>query len=64
MLTVQSTVRAIAPKVLIKIVLFGYSRGMISSRSLERAYFENITFMALACWQKPDQQTETESGSH
>ena len=29
--------RAIDPKILIKIVLFGYSRGMISSRSLERA---------------------------
>ena len=29
--------KAIDPKVLIKIVLFGYSRGLISSRSLERA---------------------------
>jgi transposase len=48
---------AIAPKVLIKIVLFGYSRGMISSRSLERACCENITFMALACGQKPDHST-------
>ena len=49
--------KAIAPKVLIKIVLFGYSRGMISSRSLERACCENITFMALACGQKPDHST-------
>lgn len=49
--------KAIAPKVLIKIVLFGYSRGMISSRSLELACCENITFMALACWQKPDHST-------
>ena len=49
--------RAIDPKVLIKIVLFGYSRGMISSRSLERACRENITFMALACGQKPDHST-------
>jgi len=39
--------RAIDPKILIKIVLFGYSRGLISSRSLERACRENITFMAL-----------------
>jgi len=39
--------KAIDPKVLIKIVLFGYSRGLISSRSLERACKENITFMAL-----------------
>jgi len=28
--------KAISPKVLIKIVLFGYSRGLIASRSLER----------------------------
>jgi transposase len=46
--------KAIAPKVLIKIVLFGYSRGLISSRSLEQACRENVTFMALACGQKPD----------
>ena len=46
--------KAIAPKVLIKIVLFGYSRGLISSRSLERACRENVTFMALACGQTPD----------
>lgn len=49
--------KAIDPKVLIKIVLFGYSRGLISSRSLERACHENITFMSLACGQKPDHST-------
>ena len=49
--------KAIDPKVLIKIVLFGYSRGLISSRALERACFENITFMALSCGQKPDHST-------
>jgi len=49
--------KATAPKVIIKIVLFGYSRGIISSRSLERACRENITFMALACGQKPDHST-------
>jgi transposase len=48
---------AIDPKVLIKIVLLGYSRGMISSRSLERACRENITFMALTCGQTPDHST-------
>lgn len=41
--------KAIDPKVLIKIVLFGYSWGLITSRSLERTCRENITFMALAC---------------
>jgi transposase len=45
------------PKVLLKIVLFGYSRGIISSRPLERACVENVTFMALACGQKPDHST-------
>ncbi len=49
--------KAIDPKVLLKIVLFGYSRGLISSRSLERACKENITFMALCCGQKPDHST-------
>ena len=49
--------KALDPKVLIKIVLFGYSRGMISSRSLERACLENITFMALSCGQNPDHST-------
>jgi transposase len=49
--------KAIAPEVLIKVVLFGYSRGMVTSRSLERACRENITFMSLACGQKPDHST-------
>jgi len=49
--------KAIDPKVLIKIVLFGYSRGLISSRSLERACRENVTFMAMSCGQKPDHST-------
>ncbi len=49
--------KAIDPKILIKVVLFGYCRGLISSRSLERACLENITFMALACGEKPDHIT-------
>jgi transposase len=36
------------PKILLKIVLFGYSRGLIYSRQIERACKENVTFMALA----------------
>lgn len=48
---------AIDPKVLIKLVLFGYSRGLTTSRALERACRENITFMALTCSQKPDHST-------
>jgi len=45
------------PKVLLKVVLFGYSRGLISSRRIERACRENITFMALSCGQQPDHST-------
>jgi len=45
------------PKVLLKVVLFGYSRGLISSRSIERCCKENITFMALSCGQQPDHST-------
>ena len=45
------------PKVLLKVVLFGYSRGLISSRRIERCCKENITFMALSCWQQPDHST-------
>jgi transposase len=49
--------RAFNPKVLLKIVLFGYSRGLMSSRRLEQACRENITFMALSCGQAPDHST-------
>jgi transposase len=45
------------PKILLKVVLFGYSRGLISSRRIERACRENVTFMALSCGQKPDHST-------
>lgn len=49
--------KAIDPKVLLKIILFAYSRGMLSSRPIERACHENVTFMALSCCQKPDHST-------
>lgn len=45
------------PRVLLKIVLLGYSRGLLSSRKLERACGENVIFMALACGQTPDHST-------
>ena len=45
------------PKVLLKIVLLGYSRGLLSSRRIERACRENVTFMALSCGQYPDHST-------
>ena len=45
------------PKVLLKVVLLGYSRGLISSRQVERACCENVLFMALSCNQRPDHST-------
>jgi transposase len=45
------------PKVLLKIILFGYSRGLTTSRKLERACRENVIFMALTCGQQPDHST-------
>ena len=45
------------PKVLLKIVLFAYSRGIIHSRKIEKACKENIIFMALSCGQQPDHST-------
>ena len=45
------------PKILLKVVLLAYSRGMISSRKIEQACRENIVFLALACGQQPDHST-------
>src|SRR2546425_9193261 len=53
----QTGCRAYAPQVLLKVILLGYARGVLSSRRLERACRENITFMALTCGQTPDHST-------
>ena len=45
------------PKILLKVVLFGYSRGLLTSRKIERACCENVTFMALSGNQRPDHST-------
>jgi transposase len=49
--------RAYHPKVLLKIALFAYSRGIIGSRRIERACRENVLFMALSGEAKPDHAT-------
>jgi transposase len=36
------------PRVMLKIVLLGYSRGLISSRGIERACGQNVLFMAIS----------------
>jgi len=39
---------AYPPAMLLKIVLFAYSQGIVSSRNIERACREHITFIALS----------------
>lgn len=41
------------PRILLKIVLFAYSRGIISSRKIAKCCEENITFMALSANTRP-----------
>jgi len=36
------------PRILLKVVLTGYSHGIVHSRKLERACRENVIFMAMA----------------
>jgi transposase len=45
------------PKILLKVVLFAYSRGLTGSRRIEQACRENVVFMALTCGVKPDHST-------
>jgi transposase len=53
----EAGARAYHPKVLLKIVLFAYARGLIGSRRIERACRENVQFMALSGEAKPDHAT-------
>jgi hypothetical protein len=39
------------------VILFAYSRGIISSRTIEQAGRDNIGFRALACGAVPDHST-------
>jgi transposase len=48
---------AYSPKILLKIIMFCYSRGIISSRKIEKACEENITLKALAEDSEPDHDT-------
>jgi len=45
------------PKVLLKIVLLAYARGIFTSRKIEQVCKENVVFMALTCGQEPDHST-------
>ena len=45
--------RAYDPAMLLKVVLFAYSRGITCSRRIEKACKENIVFMALSADSQP-----------
>jgi transposase len=48
---------AIHPKILLKVILLAYAKGMLSSRQIERACHENILFIALSYGYAPDHST-------
>jgi len=41
------------PAILLKIIIYAYSRGITSSRKIEQCCQENVIFMALSCDTKP-----------
>ena len=45
--------RAYNPKILLKIILYAYSKGIVSSRKIEQACTENVIFMALSADTRP-----------
>ena len=49
--------KAILPSVLLKVILFAYSKGIISSRNIENACRTNIIFKALSANTVPDHST-------
>ena len=53
----QAGCPAYHPKTMLKILVYGYSYGIRSSRKLERALHHNLSFLWLAGGQKPDFKT-------
>jgi transposase len=49
--------KAIAPEVLVGLLVYGYANGMFSSRKIERATYENVAFGFVAGGLKPDHDT-------
>ena len=48
---------AYPPQTLLKVVLYAYSKGLLSSRKIETACRTNVVFMALAADARPDHAT-------
>jgi len=45
------------PRMMVRLLIYGYSRGVASSRRIERATYENVAFRYLAADQHPDHDT-------
>ena len=58
--------KAYHPSIMLKIIMLGYSRGVISSRKLARLCKENILFKVISCSSEPDFTTIADfvSGMH
>ncbi len=52
--------RAYHPKILLKIILFAYARGILGSRRIEEACRHNVQLMALSGQAMPDHSTIAE----
>ena len=57
---IKPTRLAYDPAMLLKVVLFAYSRGITSSRKIEKACWENVIFMALSADSQPHFTTITD----
>lgn len=49
--------KAYHPSVLLKIIIYAYSKGIITSRKIEQNCKTNVTFMALSSMNSPDHST-------
>ncbi len=49
--------KAYHPKMMLKILFYAYTNHIFSSRKIARAVGENIAFIFLAAWQRPDFRT-------
>ena len=45
------------PAMMVRVLLYGYCRGTVSSRKIERATYEDVAFRYLAADQHPDHDT-------
>ena len=45
------------PKMMLKVLFYAYASGLFSSRNIAKALGENVAFIYLAAWQRPDFRT-------